>query len=56
MSAFFQNFWITKSITNFGIFSLFVSGTAYVAVRYNVDRKLEHPVIKEALKLMENHM
>ena len=50
-----NKFWLFRSKTNFSIFTLFFSGSAYFFIRYQNDQKLEHPVVYEAIRLLENH-
>jgi hypothetical protein len=47
--------WVFRSRANFSIFLLGTSSTGYLIVRYQKDRKLEHPIVMEALKLMEKN-
>lgn len=53
MAAFLKQFWIFKSLTNFSIFGLVTSGTGYFYFRYQNDKKFDHPIFKESLRLLE---
>lgn len=55
MSAFYyrlRNFFPFKTPTNFLITFTTVSSTGYCIYRYNLDKKFEHSVIKESLRLI----
>ena len=43
-----------KNLANFSLFTFFTTGSAYLATKYNNERKLHHPVVSEALRLAEN--
>lgn len=50
-----RKFWIFKSGTNFSIFTFLSSGAAYLAIKYNKEKKLAHPVVDEALRIAEGN-
>jgi len=55
MATFFKQVWLFKSWTNFSIGTMFISGSGYFYFRHQNDKKFEHPVFKESLRIMEQN-
>ena len=48
-----RKYWPFKSLANFSVVAFVTSGTAFLATKYDNERKLDHPIAAEALRLVE---